>query len=58
VSERPTPEQLVAIINTALRAGDMKAVDAALRLLAVYAPRVAQDVLDTIDLGINLRETP
>lgn len=51
-----TSDQLVALLPIALERGDMKAVDCALRLLAVQDPHRAQLVVDTMKLGIAIRE--
>lgn len=51
-----TPEQLEWIIGDALTQRDMKAVDAALRLLAVKDPHRAAAVIETMRLGIALAD--
>lgn len=43
------------IVHNALRAGDMPAVVAALRLLAVKDPHRAEMLLDIVNVAIDLR---
>ena len=49
-----TAEQLVTIVRAALKAGDMKGVGAAMRLLAVKDPHLAAEMLATMSVGVNL----
>ena len=50
----PTPDQLEVIFHGALKAGDAKGVEAALRVLAVDDPRRAQLLLDALELALHL----
>jgi hypothetical protein len=50
-----TPEQIEAAFHLALKAGDVKAVDGFLRMLAVVDPRRAQELLDQLRLALALR---
>lgn len=49
-------DQLTEGITRALKAGDAEAVYDFLRVLAVVNPRRAQDVMDTIELGLTIAE--
>ena len=49
-----TADQLTEAIRCALRARDMEAVAYFLRLLAVVDPHRAQDVYDTLQLGLTI----
>ena len=51
-----TTDQIVETIGAALRAGDMRGVEACLRVLAVQDPHRAQDVLDVLNVGLSLRK--
>lgn len=51
-----TPDQLVELITRALEAVDFTTVDLALRLLATKDARRAQEVYDTMELGLRIRE--
>lgn len=48
-------ETLLRLINLALKAGDMRAVAAGLRVLAVQSPHDAQAILDTLALADGAR---
>jgi hypothetical protein len=47
---------LVKVIERALKDRDFKAVTAAIKVLATVDPHKAQDVLDTIQAGLAIRE--
>lgn len=47
-----TSDQLVGGIHNAIKAGAMDAVEAFLKLLAVQDPRRAQDVMNTLKVGL------
>lgn len=49
-----TSDQIVDTIHHALERRDLKAVDSLLKLLAVRDPRRAEDVIDTLKLGLFL----
>ena len=49
-----TAKQFTESITRALAAHDMEAAVAILRVRAVHHPREAQDVLDTLNVGIWL----
>lgn len=51
VVTRYTDEQLLAAIHLALRARDMRAVAAGIRVLAVQAPEAAQAILDALNIA-------
>lgn len=51
-----TPEVLENIIHAALKAGDIEGVGHALRIMAVRDPHRAQQLIDTMKLGIVLAE--
>jgi DNA-binding SARP family transcriptional activator len=51
-----TPDVLERIVAAALSKGDMEAVEHAMRLLAVRDPHRADVVLETMKLGLALRE--
>ena len=48
----PTAADYIAAITAALKAHDVKAVDSLLRLMALRFPDDAQDVLDTLKVGV------
>lgn len=50
----PTADQLEEVFHAALRAGDAKDVDAALRLMAVQDPHRAELLLDMLQLALQL----
>lgn len=52
-----TADQLVFSIKQALHDHEVTVVPGLIKLLAVIDPSRAQDVLDTIKLGIRLRRT-
>jgi hypothetical protein len=52
-----TADDWVNVILGCLRAGDMHGVHAALRVLAVKDPQRAQDVYDTIQVGLRIRRS-
>lgn len=47
-----TDDQLVAGITNALKAGDMQAVEAIMLVLAGQNPQRAQEVFDTMKVGV------
>lgn len=47
-----TADQIIAGITKALGEGDVEAVDGLLRLLAVTDAEAAQDVYDTLRVGV------
>ncbi len=49
-----TSDQLVGGIHNAIKAGAMDAVEAFLKILAVQDPHRAQDVMDTLKIGLLL----
>jgi hypothetical protein len=51
-----TAEQLTGVVADALRMRDLEAVTAALMQLAVIDPVRAQEVYDTIQLGLRMAE--
>lgn len=58
----PSPEALEGVFHMALEAGDVRGVDAALRLLAVKDPgrakRLYDDLSTAIDLAHQLHNVP
>lgn len=53
-----TADQTLAFIRLVMREGDMKAVVAAMHILAVKDPHSAQLLLDAVEIGSVLRATP
>lgn len=53
-----TADQLTEGIHRALRARDMEAVTDFLRVLAAVDPQRAQDVCDTLKLGLAIAAAP
>jgi hypothetical protein len=51
-----TVDELERIVIGALRSHDVKAVDVAVRLMAVKDAHRAQSIIDTIELGIWVSE--
>jgi len=49
-----TPEQIEAAFHLALKAGDVKAVDDLLRMLAVVDPRRAQTLFDALKASLSI----
>jgi hypothetical protein len=56
VSGQWDADTLIKVIGEALRRADFKGVEAAIRVLATVDPQRAQDVLDTIQAGLAIRE--
>lgn len=54
--ESLTDEQLVLILSAAVGRGDLQGAVAVVHLLAVRDPTLAQDVLDTLELGCVLAD--
>ncbi len=52
VFDRYTDDQLVSGVANALKAGDLGAVEAIMLALAGQNPRRAQEVFDTMQLGV------
>ncbi|WP_086853374.1 hypothetical protein [Amycolatopsis kentuckyensis] len=51
-----TPDQLEKCIHRALEARDVQAVEGYLLLMALKDPRRAQDLIDTLKVGLRLAE--
>jgi hypothetical protein len=49
-----TPDQLEACVHRALKARDIQAVEGYLLLMALKDPHRAQDLIDTLKVGIRL----
>lgn len=52
----PTPGDLEIVFHMALRAGDAKGVEAALRLLAVQDPARAQMLFDLLKTALHIAQ--
>lgn len=51
-----TSGQLYDAIISALQDGEVRAVPGLIRMLAVVDPHAAQEVLDTLELGLRIRD--
>jgi hypothetical protein len=49
-----TPDQLEKCVHRALKARDVQAVEGYLQLMALKDPHRAQDLIDTLKVGIRL----
>lgn len=49
-----TPDVLVQMFHAALAAGDVRGVEAALKVLAVRDPHRAQELHDALELGLEI----
>lgn len=54
--DAPSVEWLTEVLHLSIKAGDARGVDAALRLIAVQDPALAQTLLDTLQLALLIAD--